>query len=65
MIKKKRAGADVKLVFMTDGSKSHSNLIPEDELTKIRSNEGIAAAQSMGIDKDNVFLLGFEETKLK
>ncbi|MDJ0617239.1 MAG: PIG-L deacetylase family protein [Calothrix sp. MO_192.B10] len=65
MIKKKRAGADIKLVFMTDGSKSHSHLIPENELKTIRANEGIAAAQSMGIDAGDVFLLGFEETKLK
>ncbi len=64
-IKKKRAGADIKLVFMTDGSKSHKHLIPENELKKIRANEGVAAAQSMGMDVDDVVLLGFEETKLK
>lgn len=64
-IKKKRAGADVKLVFMTDGSQSHKHLIGENELQEIRANEGIAAAQSMGIDADDVFLFGFEETKLK
>ena len=61
MIKKKRAGADVKLVFMTDRSKSHSNLNPADELTKIWSNEGIAVAQSMGIEKSDVFYLGLKK----
>ncbi len=45
IFKKKRAGADVKIVFMTDGSKSHKNLISEDELKVIRQSEGLAAAQ--------------------
>lgn len=32
IIKKKRAGAKVKIVFIPDGRKSHSHLISEDEL---------------------------------
>jgi LmbE family N-acetylglucosaminyl deacetylase len=64
IIKKKRAGADIKIVFMTDGSKSHRHLISEDKLKAIRANEGIAATQSLGLEKSDIFLLGFEETKL-
>jgi len=63
-IKKKRAGADVKIVFMTDGSKSHRLLIAEDELKAIRASEGLAASKSLGLNACDVFLLGFEETKL-
>jgi LmbE family N-acetylglucosaminyl deacetylase len=34
IIKKKQIGAKVKIVFMTDGSKSHNHLISEKELQK-------------------------------
>jgi LmbE family N-acetylglucosaminyl deacetylase len=64
IIKKKRAGADIKMVFMTDGSKSHRHLISEDELKKIRTNEGLAASRSLGLKKSDVFFLGFEDMKL-
>ena len=64
IIKKKRAGSDVKIVFMTDGSKSHSHLIAEDDLKAIRASEGLEAARSLGLNTCDVFLLGFEETRL-
>ena len=65
IFKKKRSGAKLKIVFMTDGSKSHKHLISEDKLKVIRKNEGIACAQSLGLEKDDVLCLDFEETKLK
>jgi LmbE family N-acetylglucosaminyl deacetylase len=65
VFKKKRVGADVKIVFMTDGSKSHKNLISEDELRVIRKSEGLACAQLLGLNKNDVLCLDFEETKLK
>jgi len=64
IIKKKRAGADVKIVFMTDGSKSHKHLMAEDKLTAIRKSESLKASQLLGLTEDKVFFLGFEETKL-
>jgi LmbE family N-acetylglucosaminyl deacetylase len=64
IIKKKQTGADVKLVFMTDGSKSHRHLIPEDELKAIRAKEGFAAGQKLGLHTSNVYPLGFEEARL-
>lgn len=64
IIKKKRARANVKIVFMTDGSKSHRLLIAEDELKAIRASEGLAASRSLGLNACDVFFLGFEETKL-
>ena len=50
---------------MTDGSKSHKDCIPEDELKDIRVREGIAASKALGLDDQNIFLLNFEETKLQ
>jgi LmbE family N-acetylglucosaminyl deacetylase len=65
IFKKKQAGADVKIVFMTDGSKSHKHLISEDELRTIRQNEGVACAQVLGLKQEDVLCLKLEETKLK
>lgn len=64
ILKKKRAGADIKIVFMTDGSKSHKDLISEEEIKEIRKNEGLACAQSLGLSKDDVLCLNLEEQKL-
>jgi LmbE family N-acetylglucosaminyl deacetylase len=57
ILKKKRAGAKIKVFFMTNGEKSHSFLISEDRLKRIRAREGILACQKMGLEKtDTVFL---------
>jgi len=64
ILKKKRAEADIKIVFMTDGSKSHRHLISEETLKEIRANEALAAGRSLGLDTSDVFFLDFEETKL-
>jgi len=63
IIKKKRMGADVKIVFMTDGSSSH-NLILADGLKSIRSNEALAASRLLGVEESDVVFLGFEDGKL-
>jgi len=64
ILKKKMAKADIKLVFMTDGSKSHSNLISEEKLKKIRKNEALAASCLLGLDSQDIYFLKFEDTKL-
>lgn len=64
IIKKKIFEADVKLVFMTDGCRSHKGLISEDELRAIRASEGLAAARTLGIEEGDVIALDFEEGKL-
>jgi len=64
IIKKKRAGANVKIVFMTDGSKSHRHLISEDKLKALRKSESLTASRSLGLTENDVFFLDFEETKL-
>ncbi len=64
MLRKKRVGADVTFVFMTDGSKSHKDWVSETKLKQMRRREGIAAARVLGLDSRDIICLGFEETRL-
>lgn len=64
IIKKKKAGADVKIAFMTDGGKPHSHLIPESEFKQMRARESIAAARQLGLNASEVLFLGFEAKNL-
>jgi len=61
---KRRAGAEVTVVFMTDGGRSHLNLIPEDELTALRQQEGLAACLALGVSEGNMVSLGYPELGL-
>lgn len=63
IIKKIRSGADVKIVFMTDGQKSHQHLISENKLKSIRTSEALAASKKLGVEEDAVFL-SFEDGEL-
>ncbi|MFH1154549.1 MAG: PIG-L family deacetylase [Pseudomonadota bacterium] len=65
IIKKIRAGAEVQLVFMTDGSTSHRHLMSSDRLRKIRMSEGAAAAKCLGIKPENVIFLNIAEGQLE
>ena len=64
IIKKKRTGANVKIIFMTDGGQSHPHLISAKELKSIRANEAVAANRILGVEEKDVFFLEFEDTKL-
>jgi LmbE family N-acetylglucosaminyl deacetylase len=64
IVKKKQAGADVKIVFMTDGSGSHSQLISPNELKSMRKSEGIAAAGILGVRSQDVDFLEFVDGNL-
>ena len=64
ILRKRHAGADVRIVFMTDGSKSHKDFVAERDLIAMRSREGIAAAAALGVAQEDVARLGFEETRL-
>lgn len=50
---------------MTDGSKSHTHLISEEESRTIRRREGRAAGRALGLKDSDVILLDFEETRLE
>ncbi|AOW98941.1 LmbE-like protein [Moorena producens PAL-8-15-08-1] len=64
IIRKKQAGADIKIVFMTDGCQSHAHLIPENQVKSIRANEALAAAQKLGLQEHDVSFLEFKDGTL-
>ncbi len=65
MIRKKQANADVRIVFMTDGSMSHSHIIPAAQLSAMRRDEAVNAAEALGLHRGDVSYLNFPETHLK
>ena len=65
ILRKRKVGASVRIVFLTDGSKSHNQFVSEDELRETRKREGFAAARALGVYAESVFMLGFEETRLQ
>jgi LmbE family N-acetylglucosaminyl deacetylase len=64
IIKKKRAGAGIKIFFMTDGRKSHSHLISESKLKCIRMSEALAASRMLGLEEDDVVFLEYGDGEL-
>ena len=65
IIKKKKIGAAVEIVFMTDGSRSHRHLISENALKSIRAKEALAACSILGVEKNNIIFLDFKDGELK
>lgn len=61
IMRKRAAGAEIKLVFMTDGRSSHAQLMPAAELVTLRKTEALAAAQVLGLTPDDVFFLDFAD----
>lgn len=64
IIKKRGVGADVDIVFMTDGCQSHNRLIAEDELRSIRAAEAVAASRRLGVAESRVHFLDFRDGEL-
>ncbi|BAZ43952.1 LmbE family protein [Chondrocystis sp. NIES-4102] len=65
IILKQLAAADTKIVFMTDGSRSHNHLIPQAELVIRRQKEALDAAKCLGLKPDQVIFLGFGDGELQ
>jgi LmbE family N-acetylglucosaminyl deacetylase len=65
ILRKRALGADVSVVFLTDGRASHRDWVDEAELARMRAQEGLAAAGALGVDEGHVHRLGFEETRLR
>ena len=55
--RKKQAGAQLKLVFMTDGSRSHRGLIAESKLRAMRRLEAVHAARVLGVPENDIVFL--------
>ncbi|MGD2050519.1 MAG: PIG-L deacetylase family protein [Chloroflexota bacterium] len=64
IIRKIGAGADITIVFMTDGRQSHGHLIPAGELVALRRQEATDASHVLGIKEDKVIFLDFEDGRL-
>src|SRR5262245_9367963 len=64
ILRKRRAGAEVKIVFMTDGAGSHSHLLAGPEMRSVRIREALAAARALGIEEDSVIFLDYPDGKL-
>jgi len=64
VIRKKRVGAPVKIVFMTDGSESHSHLMLAGDLRALRAAEAVGAAGALGVGEGDVILLDFKDGRL-
>lgn len=65
IIKKRRCGANVFLVFMTDGSSSHAHAMDGTRLSALRRDEALHAAKVLEIDKSHVIFLEYPETNLQ
>jgi LmbE family N-acetylglucosaminyl deacetylase len=64
VIRKKRVGAPVKIVFMTDGSESHAHLMQARDLRALRAVEAVSAAKALGVGESDVILLDFQDGRL-
>ena len=64
ILRKTQLGARVRLLFMTDGSRSHPGLIEPDRLREIRRGEALAAAALMGVAANDVVFLDFDDAHL-
>jgi LmbE family N-acetylglucosaminyl deacetylase len=61
---KKRVGTHVACVYMTDGSTSHRQFMPAEELRRVRMAEAVDATGLMGIPRTDVHFLGFEDSRV-
>jgi LmbE family N-acetylglucosaminyl deacetylase len=64
IIKLRRSGVPVYLVFMTDGSRSHAHAIAGTTLSEMRRKEALKAAAILGVSDDYCNFLEFPETQL-
>lgn len=61
---KRAAGAAVNVVFMGDGSTSHSRFIAAQELGRLRRQEALDAAQALGLAAADVQFLDLPESQM-
>jgi LmbE family N-acetylglucosaminyl deacetylase len=64
ILKLRQRGTPVHIVFMTDGSGSHTGAMPESELAAIRRQEGLRASAALDVDAEHVTFLDYPETRL-
>ncbi|HEX8705689.1 MAG TPA: PIG-L family deacetylase [Myxococcaceae bacterium] len=64
ILQKRRAGASMRIVFMTDGAASHAHLTSRAELSTTRHREALEAVEVLGLGASDVSWLGFPDGEL-
>lgn len=64
ILRKRAAGADVQVVFLTDGSSSHRTLMDPVELVSLRRREALAACGALQVPAEAVHFLEFPDGSL-
>ncbi|HRX85655.1 MAG TPA: PIG-L family deacetylase [Phycisphaerae bacterium] len=64
ILRKRRAGAPVTIVFLTDGYTSHADRMDVGELVAQRRREALAAAAALGVAERNVIFLNITDATL-
>jgi LmbE family N-acetylglucosaminyl deacetylase len=63
--RKRNLGARVRIIFMTDGSRSHEGFMSREELARLRAEEAVAACETLGVPRRDVSFLGIENGELE
>jgi LmbE family N-acetylglucosaminyl deacetylase len=64
ILQKRRAGAALRIVFMTDGAASHLRLSPREEMRETRRREALEAVSVLGLEPAHVSWLDFPDGQL-
>jgi LmbE family N-acetylglucosaminyl deacetylase len=64
IVRKLSAGAEVTVVFMTDGSAAHGGLMADDEMKRLRAGEALAACRVLGLPAERVLFLELKDGQL-
>ena len=64
ILRKRALGANIRIVFLTDGGASHPGVIPYDELCARRRAEATNACNALDVPSDHVFFLGLPDGAL-
>jgi len=57
ILMKRRSGARVNIVFVTDGGKSHSRVMATEKMREIRGREAIEAAKNLGLEEKDLHFI--------
>ena len=63
--KKRSSLAPLTIVFMTDGSASHPDLMPKHRMREVRKSEAVDAARALGVPDESVLFLDFGDGELE
>lgn len=65
VLRKRALGAQVAIIFMTDGTASHQHLVPSEQLAAERELEAREAAAVLGVEPEAVHFIGVTDSQLK